>query len=227
MAHTHGSLVGGASAGASRPWYLAWWLAISQPTSSNFRLLIDDPGIDFGRTLTWVLGAGFAAALISWEVWPGFLRASYVTGDVTWSPGIDVFPLIGIPAYLIELGILHLSARVLGGRGSASGAAYLLASYTCPLILLVGLISGLENQSLGGLALTMPYGLNPVSGVYGFTLAGLLVRGLILLLRAGLDVVTVRAAYGLAGWRAALPALIVVAAGIVAVMCALVPVPVM
>ena len=228
MTHSHRSLVREQPRRIGTPWTVLWWDAITRPTISTFRRLLDEPDTSLSRSLLWIFAATLAAGVISWGISPGFLRTSPITGDISWSVGIDIYVLVGLPAFLVELFVVHLLARRLGGDAPFAQTAFLMACYAAPLLVLAGLISGVETlvTAEGGFPLR-PYGLSLVSATYGVTLVGLVARALITLAHAALDVVTVRTVYQLEGWRAAVPSLLYLAFSFFALILALVPVPVM
>lgn len=228
MTHSHRSLVREQPRRLNMPWYGLWWDALSRPTVTTFQRLLDEPDTSLSRSLLWIFAAALAAGMVSWGIAPGFLRANPITGDISWSVGMDVYVLMGLPAFLVELFLVHIAARRLGGDAPIARTAFLMACYAAPLLVLAGLIGGFETlvTAQGGLPIR-PYGLNLVSATYGVTLAGLIGRALITLAHAALDVVTVRAVYGLSGWRAAAPSLLFLGFSLFALGLALVPVPMM
>jgi len=226
MTHSQRSLIREQPRRIGTPWYGLWWDALTQPTIQTFQRLLDEPDTSLSRSLLWIFAAALGAGVISWGIAPGFLRANPVTGDISWSLGMDVYALVGLPAFLVELFVVHLVARRLGGDAPIARTAFVMACYAAPLIALSGLVGGLETlvSAQGGLPLR-PYGLNLVSMTYGVTLAGLIARALVTLAHAALDVVAVRAVYQLKGWRAAVPSLLFLGLSLFGLGLALVPTP--
>lgn len=212
---------------APKPWLILCVEAITTPTVRTFRQLLDEPDISLGRSLSWVLAASLGAAVLSWAIAPGFVHASPVTGDIAWSVGVDLAAVVALPAFLAGWAILHISAKALGGEANAGRMAFVMACYTAPLILLNGVIGGVENMAVSGAgAPVAPYGINLVSATYGVALGGLIARALITLASAWLGVTAVRAVHDLEGWRAAAPSLIYLALCFFGLVSALVPIPV-
>ena len=199
-----------APARRQRRWYAIWLKAVTRPSVANFRDLLLEPNASFRQALKWVLLASVAAGLVSWAIEPGFLRIDRASGLANWFIGIDLpIPVSGITTFMFFVFLEHVVARALGGQGSYAQFAFISATYTTLLILISGLLSGVDHSIIGMISSAQEAtpGVSVVTSI-GNSVAWFWVSQLLLLVRFAFDRVALRAVYQLGPWESFLPALV-------------------
>jgi hypothetical protein len=135
----------GERAGVESPFYLAWFIALVNPSRSGYEALRDDPQASVARGSVWLVLTGLVnvavvfATQLSGEVAAADVLKLTMTTPVMIAITL-VVAVVGSLASLLSLYlnslIVSVSAGVLGGEGSFRDQVYLSAAYMAPLQLL-------------------------------------------------------------------------------------------
>lgn len=127
------------------PFYLAWFIALVNPSRSGYEALRDDPQASVARGSVWLVLTGLVyvavvfATQLSGEVAAAGVLELNMTTPVLVAITIAV-AVVGSLASLLSLYlnslIVSVTAGVLGGEGSFRNQVYLSAAYMAPLQLL-------------------------------------------------------------------------------------------
>jgi hypothetical protein len=127
-------------------WPRIWWAALTEPTEAGYRRLLHWPRATSRLAFGWIYGMALVNLLIQAALraardrppdpdpWGG---TAPVVGAIC-APGLAVFMLIG---YMAWVGAHHFVARSLGGQGRYDALAWLLATFTVPLGVALGVLS--------------------------------------------------------------------------------------
>lgn len=174
-------------------WSEVWIKAITQPSVATFQQIIRDPKASLDRAFAWVAGVIVVSSILSligqliWTTtWggSGFYNYNYfytntTTGNATginpayatgYSLGSSIcclpFQIIfALIFWVILVGVMHITARVLGGSGIFEKSFYGFAAIYAPLTLLMAVINLVP---LVGLCISFFVGLY---GIYVLTIA--------------------------------------------------------
>jgi hypothetical protein len=128
-------------------WFDTWIKALTKPSEETFNAIADDPNATLGKGVLWVFVAGmigfFITSLLGLVISaPSFISDfGYSTpssfGSILSSLvcGLPIAGIVTVIGLLINAGVVHLSAKAMGGAGTYEKLVYTFASYQAPLAL--------------------------------------------------------------------------------------------
>jgi len=141
-------------------WFEAWRSALTRPNEETFRSLANDPNGSLGRALRWIAISSAISYLITTSLpllfssllpGPSFLEAlEYEVGLLlsgglmiagVYGCGLPLVVFISTIGMLIYSGVVQVTARAFGGEGTLTSMTYVLAAFTAPLTVLIGVIT--------------------------------------------------------------------------------------
>jgi hypothetical protein len=153
------------------------WTTALVPSETNYERIISDPGLSLGKAVLWVILASVLSAILSYGVGlvvstaMGALGAADVQDvgaqvliqTITSGFGLLCSIPVAIIGFVIVVGLIHATARALGGTGTFTQLAYGFAAQSVPLSVLYGILLPIPLINF----LTLPLGLyQTVLGVY-------------------------------------------------------------
>jgi len=146
------------------------WTTALVPSETSYARIVSDPGMSLGKAVLWVFLASVLSAILSYGVGLVVSTAMGALGGTngqdlgvllalfqTTTSGVGV--LCGIPVaiigFLIVAGLIHATARALGGTGTFTQLAYGLAALSVPMSVLYGILYPIPLIN----CLTLPLGL--------------------------------------------------------------------
>ena len=128
-------------AAESFSWSEAWFRAVTRPSVATFESLLQDSNATTQRAYIWVAISALIAYLVSLALTTVF---GAVLGEGTIVElvgglaicgfcGAIVVPFLSVLTLLINVGLMHLCARVLDGPGTFDQLLYAAAAYQAPL----------------------------------------------------------------------------------------------
>ena len=162
----------------SLAWYQVWLSVMGSPSEKSFHFILSDTKLSMDRGLIWM----FCAALVQYIVVAGLLYFVWVPlfRNLAVDAGLDldvnaviggmgllglILIPIGASAYTLffalQSGILHLIAKLFGGRGSFEQLVFATAAFQAPLLI------------ISIVAVFIPYlnfCLGPILAIYGLLL---------------------------------------------------------
>lgn len=122
---------------------MIWFKALTRPTERGYAILLTERNITLWRGVIWLIAASVVAAIISWQIEPGYFGQDPRTGSYFFNPGLDIGVLVGgLVQFVTSVAVIHFLALRIGGRGPLAQMAFLAASYQSPLVLLWGVLAG-------------------------------------------------------------------------------------
>ena len=144
----------GATDRAAQSWSEVWLKAVTQPTVASYEDMATRPGVSSKRAYIWVFAGSLIATAITlvWVLLSGSPSAlgqqegGRIAADlgttivvlICLAPLGGVFAILGL---MITAGISQAIARALGGTGTFTQLAYLIAAYLAPLGILTSLLA--------------------------------------------------------------------------------------
>jgi hypothetical protein len=167
------------------PWHQIWLGVLISPSQDTYRKALTDPKLSMDRGLLWI----FCVYLLSYLAIAGLVMAvglpnvgqdvfvNEMARAVIGRIGVLMIALalvmacIGTLMFALGAGILHLSARTLGGRGSYEQLVFLLAAVNAPLFLVSGVIAFIPYVNCLGVVVSIyiiALEIIALKAVYGF-----------------------------------------------------------
>lgn len=106
-------------------------LVLFRPSVAAFEAIGRDPKAGSVRACIWIFIAGFLGASISRGINP----------ELAVSAQPWMYAMIGVVFFLLHTGLLHLMARIVGGKGAYARFASAWATFTAPLLFLTDVLS--------------------------------------------------------------------------------------
>ena len=128
-------------------WFEAWKLVVTQPYEESFETVLADPQASPNRAYTWVFVAGLIGGVL--DVGAQSIRGSIFNNlfafnnnnNLNFSPicGVICTPVgaaLAVVFLIIAVGLQHLVARAVGGKGLFDDLVYACAAFAAPLSLI-------------------------------------------------------------------------------------------
>jgi hypothetical protein len=131
-------------------WHEVWVKALTHPSTESFTEIINDPSAGMKRGLIWLFIAAILYSLI-------YLGMDIAISGQTIFADIGIYPIgqyllvlgcmvpflivILLIANLLSIGLIHVAARLFGGKGSYGMLVYGTAAFSAPLLLINGIIT--------------------------------------------------------------------------------------
>ena len=150
-------------------WQEAWQKAVTEPNEDTYRELAADPQASFGRAVTWIFFSGLVGgvlSLIAQVIWgASFFTLFGGTSEDAFGLGfqlicgalfIPIGAVLAIIGVAIGVGIFHIVALLLGGKGSYEDMYYATSTFYAPLTIAS---SALSLIPILGWLLSIPVGI--------------------------------------------------------------------
>jgi hypothetical protein len=135
------------AAGQMLTWVEVWRLVITEPTEESFETVLADPQASANRAYTWVFIAGLIGGVLNigaQSIWGSAFRNMF---NVNNNSSFDLSPICGVICVpvgaalavvflIISVGLQHLVARAIGGKGIFDDLVYASAAFAAPLSLI-------------------------------------------------------------------------------------------
>lgn len=121
-------------------WHEAWFTALLRPYLFFYESLAKNPGITTRKAYLWIIMAGFISYL-------GCVASIliYGQGEMPNLPGLMFLLVLYVLAIVVGFAIIisftHLIAKFLGGVGSLKELTRLVAAFTAPILILMGIVA--------------------------------------------------------------------------------------
>jgi hypothetical protein len=121
-------------------WKEVWLKALTQPSTSSFQEIINDPAVSKKRSLTWIFIVGFLYAVRAFIVvinTPVY-GDSYSIGSFSYFlvcllPVIAAIMLLG---FYLAVGVINIIAKIMGGRGNFNQLLVITTAFTAPILII-------------------------------------------------------------------------------------------
>ena len=129
-------------------WRHTWTTAITKPSVNTYTAMCQDPKANAWRPTLWIILAGLIAAILA-------LGADYLTHQVAYraltntdlaivaGPRLLIGVIGSLLGFVIFVGVQHLIAQRLGGRGTFGQQAYVVGAIMAPLLILTTVVASL------------------------------------------------------------------------------------
>lgn len=135
----------------SLTWSEVWSMVLSNPSVVTFQTILSDVNANLNRGLIWVLIAGFISGVASFITQLIFGGSAFNFGQTSTTSSslgagfsfifIFITPIIAVIGFVIGAGIIHISAKILGGQGDWDPLAYAMSAVYAPLSIIGGVAS--------------------------------------------------------------------------------------
>jgi hypothetical protein len=135
-------------------WYEVWLSVLINPSENSFLFILADPKLSLDRGIIWVFCATLIQYLVAFGlfmvVWLPLLQKVTASAGLTMDLAASIrnasllLFVIGVPVltsvytlmFALQMGILHLIAKLFGGRGTYEHLVFASAAYQAPLLLI-------------------------------------------------------------------------------------------
>lgn len=127
-------------------WLEAWTQAVTQPRPETYEELAADPDATVGRASTWIAITYLVFGIMAMCGLMLFILPSGDAGAVLGAlfclmPFFVVFAVVaGVIMLMVYFGVMHLIARILGGKGSFDDLFYAGTCYYLPLMIISSIV---------------------------------------------------------------------------------------
>lgn len=123
-------------------WYEAWWTAITRPLPDAYRELLQRVNKPLTTAFLWILVVGLLSGLSRLILFVYAYFNTPVPGAALYFIAIPLQALITVLVWFaLMAGVVHLAAKLLGGKGTAAETFYLKAAHVAPTLTLAILIA--------------------------------------------------------------------------------------
>ena len=136
------------TAGQMLTWFEVWKLVITEPKVESFETVLADPQASANRAYTWIFVTGLIGGVLNigaQSVWGGtfsnIINTNNSNNSFNVSPicgviCVPVWAALAVVFLIITVGIQHLVARALGGKGILDDLIYAYAAFAAPMALI-------------------------------------------------------------------------------------------
>ncbi|HSB03291.1 MAG TPA: Yip1 family protein [Anaerolineales bacterium] len=146
-------------------WFSVWRDAVTKPNEQTFARIASSPNAKLTTALLWVFLGALVSSFLTALVPNPFLNQmmqNYNFDTTRLGGGVGEFVIrvicgapiaaaIGVVVFVIGAGIVHLLAKMFGGRGTFDQLAYTLAAIQTPFALVTGVLGLLSAIPVVGL----------------------------------------------------------------------------
>ena len=135
-------------AAESFSWSEVWLRAVTRPSVVTFESLLQDPNATTQRAYIWIVSSALIAYLISLALTAVLSEVLQAGAIVELALGLAICglcgaiiaPLLSVLALVVNVGLMHLCARILDETGTFGQLIYAVAAYQAPLALISGVL---------------------------------------------------------------------------------------
>jgi hypothetical protein len=126
-------------------WVEVWKLVLTEPTEASFETILADPQASANRAYTWIFITGLIGGVLNvgaQSIWGSAFRNLFSANNrVNLTPicGVICVPVgaaLAVVFLIISVGLQHLVARAIGGKGIFDDLIYASAAFAAPLSLI-------------------------------------------------------------------------------------------
>jgi hypothetical protein len=135
------------TAGRMLTWFEVWRLVITEPKEESFETVLDDPQASANRAYTWIFITGLIGGVLNvgaQSIWGSIFGNMFNTNNnnnFNFTPicgvlCVPVWAALAVVFLIITVGIQHLVARAVGGKGIFDDLIYAYAAFAAPVTLI-------------------------------------------------------------------------------------------